>query len=63
MFQITRRRTSLPWIQEADIWACRPASGEFPAYDFDKLVGKRLNRAVTRNTQLKWEMWDEPDTS
>lgn len=41
-------------ITEADIWARRPGSGEIAAYDFDKVVGKRLLRAVTRNTQLKW---------
>ena len=41
-------------ITEADIWARRPGSGEIPGYDFDKVVGKRLTRAVTRNTQLKW---------
>ncbi len=41
-------------ITEADIWARRPGSGDIPGYDFDKVVGKRLTRAVTRNTQLKW---------
>lgn len=41
-------------ITEADIWARRPGSGEIPAYDFDKVVGKKLTRAVVRNTQLKW---------
>jgi len=41
-------------IGEADIWARRPGSGEIAAYDFDKVVGRRLTRAVTRNTQLKW---------
>lgn len=41
-------------IAEDDIWARRPGSGEIPGYDFDKVVGKRLTRAVTRNTQLKW---------
>jgi N-acetylneuraminate synthase len=41
-------------IAEADIWARRPGSGEIPAYDFDKVVGRRLTRAVTRNTQLRW---------
>ncbi len=41
-------------IREEDIWARRPGSGEIAAYDFDKVVGKRLNRAVVRNTQLKW---------
>ncbi len=41
-------------ITEADIWARRPGSGEIAGYDFDKVVGMRLTRAVTRNTQLKW---------
>lgn len=41
-------------ITEADIWARRPGSGEIAGYDFDKVVGKRLTRAVMRNTQLKW---------
>ncbi|MBZ4021054.1 polyhydroxyalkanoate biosynthesis repressor PhaR [Rhodobacter sp. TJ_12] len=45
-------------ITEADIWARRPGSGEIAGYDFDKVVGKRLTRAVTRNTQLKWEDLD-----
>ena len=41
-------------ITEADIWARRPGSGDIAGYDFDKVVGKRLTRAVTRNTQLRW---------
>jgi sialic acid synthase SpsE len=41
-------------ITEADIWARRPGSGEIAGYDFDKVVGKRLLRAVSRNTQLQW---------
>ena len=41
-------------IAEADIWARRPGSGEIAGYEFDKVVGLRLTRAVTRNTQLKW---------
>ncbi len=42
-------------IDEQDIWARRPGSGEIAAYEFDAVVGKRLLRAVSRNTQLKWE--------
>ncbi len=42
-------------IAEADIWARRPGSGEIAGYDFDKVVGKRLTRAVRRNEQLRWE--------
>lgn len=41
-------------IGEADIWARRPGSGEIPGYEFDKVVGKRLTRAVRRNEQLAW---------
>ncbi len=41
-------------IGEADIWARRPGSGEIAAYEFDTVLGKRLKRAVTRNTQLRW---------
>ncbi len=41
-------------IAEADIWGRRPGSGEIAGYEFDKVIGKRLTRAVTRNTQLKW---------
>jgi N-acetylneuraminate synthase len=41
-------------IDEADIWARRPGSGEISVYDFDDVVGKTLTRAVTKNTQLKW---------
>ena len=41
-------------IGESDIWARRPGSGEIAGYEFDKLLGRRLTRAVTRNTQLRW---------
>ncbi len=41
-------------ISESDIWARRPGSGEIPAYDFDKVVGRTTRHAVSLNTQLKW---------
>ena len=41
-------------IGEADIWARRPGSGEIPGYEFDKVVGRQLKVAVTRNQQLTW---------
>ena len=41
-------------ITESDIWARRPGSGEIAGYEFDRVVGKILNRTVKRNTQLKW---------
>lgn len=42
-------------ISEADIWARRPGSGEIAGYDFDKVLGKTLNRALRRNEQMRWE--------
>jgi sialic acid synthase SpsE len=42
-------------ITEADIWARRPGSGDIPGYEFDKVVGRTLKAAVTRNQQLKWK--------
>lgn len=42
-------------ITEADIWARRPGSGPIPGYDFDKVVGKTLIKAATRNQQLAWD--------
>ncbi len=41
-------------IKEEDIWGRRPGSGEISGRDFDEVVGKRLKRAVARNTQLRW---------
>ncbi|MCK4711994.1 MAG: N-acetylneuraminate synthase family protein [Marinosulfonomonas sp.] len=41
-------------ITETDIWARRPGSGEIAGYEFDKVVGKMLKRAVRRNQQLTW---------
>lgn len=41
-------------LTEQDIWARRPGTGEIPAYDFDKVIGKSLERDVSRNEQLKW---------
>jgi N-acetylneuraminate synthase len=42
-------------ITESDIWARRPGSGEIPGYEFDKVVGKVLDRSVARNNQLTWQ--------
>ena len=41
-------------IAEADIWARRPGSGEIAGFEFDRVVGRRLTRAVARNAQLRW---------
>ncbi len=41
-------------IEEQDIWARRPGSGEIPGYEFDNVVGKTLKQPVKRNQQLQW---------
>lgn len=41
-------------LTEKDIWARRPGSGEIPADQFDNLVGRRINRDLKHNTQLRW---------
>ncbi len=46
-------------IGETDIWARRPGNGEIAGFDFDKVVGRRLARAVVRNTQLAWSDFDQ----
>lgn len=42
-------------ITEADIWARRPGSGEIAAFHFDQLIGRKLVRTITRNTQISWK--------
>ena len=46
-------------IEKSDIWVRRPGTGEIPAYEYESVIGKRLVRPVTRNTQLKWSDFDE----
>ena len=41
-------------IQEQDIWARRPGTGEIAGYEFDAVLGRKLTRSVSRNTQLRW---------
>ncbi len=45
-------------ITENDIWARRPGNGEIPAYRFDDVIGRRINKKVIRNTQLRWADFD-----
>ncbi|MBK5928384.1 N-acetylneuraminate synthase family protein [Rhodobaculum claviforme] len=46
-------------VAEADIWARRPGSGEIPGHDFDRVLGRRLKHAVTRNRQLRWDDFED----
>lgn len=38
-----------------NIWVKRPGTGEIKAVDYEKLIGKKANGAVAKNTQLSWK--------
>ena len=42
-------------ITSNDIWARRPGNGQIPADKFDDLVGKIINKNISKNTQLNWD--------
>ena len=42
-------------LKEEDIWARRPGSGEIPADQYDSLIGRRVKKALKRNTQIQWD--------
>ncbi|PIB23991.1 polyhydroxyalkanoate biosynthesis repressor PhaR [Amylibacter kogurei] len=46
-------------IGESDIWARRPGSGEIAGFEFDAVLGRKLNVAVKRNQQLKWSDFED----
>lgn len=46
-------------IEEKDIWARRPGSGDIAGFEFDKVIGKTLSAAVKRNQQLKWSDFND----
>lgn len=45
-------------LSEADIWVRRPGNGEISADQFYTLIGRKINRDLTRNSQLRWEDLD-----
>ena len=45
-------------INEKDVWARRPGTGEISVADFYKVVGKRAKVDLMVNDQLKWEFLD-----
>ena len=42
-------------ITQKDIWARRPGNGQIPAKEFDNLIGKIVNKSISKNTQLNWD--------
>lgn len=45
-------------LSELDIWPRRPGNGEIAADQFDTLIGRKINRDLKRNIQLRWEDLD-----
>lgn len=45
-------------IKPDDIWARRPGDGDIAASEFDQIVGKKLNRSLQKNDQLKWDYFE-----
>lgn len=41
-------------LSAENIWVKRPGTGEIKAVDYEKLLGKKVLRAVARNAQLAW---------
>lgn len=46
-------------LNEKDIWARRPGTGEISGESFYELIGKKINRDIERNEHLKWEYFEE----
>lgn len=46
-------------LDYTNIWVKRPGTGEIKAKDFEKLLGKKVKRAIKNNSQLKWDDIDE----
>ena len=42
-------------IEENDIWARRPGTGEIPASEYDNLIGRKLKNSIPFNRQIRWE--------
>ena len=46
-------------IDIADIWARRPGDGDISVEFFYELIGKKVNRDIMKNEQLKWVDFDD----
>ncbi len=42
-------------LTRANIWVKRPGTGEIKAVYFESLLGKKTNKAIAKNAQLKWD--------
>lgn len=41
-------------LTRENIWVKRPGTGEIKAVHFESLLGKKTNKAIAKNAQLKW---------
>lgn len=41
-------------LTRENIWVKRPGTGEIKAVHFESLLGKKTNKTITKNVQLKW---------
>jgi N-acetylneuraminate synthase len=41
-------------LNRENIWVKRPGTGEIKAVHFESLIGKKANKALANNAQLKW---------
>jgi N-acetylneuraminate synthase len=41
-------------LSTENIWVKRPGTGEIPAAAYDELLGRRVQRLVPRDSQLRW---------
>jgi N-acetylneuraminate synthase len=42
-------------LARENIWVKRPGTGEIKAVHFEELLGKTVNRPITKNIQLQWD--------
>lgn len=53
---VTTRDIAVGETASADnLWVKRPGTGEIKAVDYERVLGRRLTRALPRNSQLKWD--------
>ena len=44
----------LEFFDRSNIWVKRPGTGQIKAEFYPKLMGKRANKFIRKNTQLEW---------
>ncbi len=42
-------------LGRSNTWVKRPGTGEIPAADFPRVIGRRARRRLARDTQLSWD--------